>query len=217
MATLRNIGRRLFETDPREFAPGLARIDALPSSPLGRAVLYAVISLIAASLAWTAFASLDIVAVAEGKLVPTGYLKVVQPAEQGIVQEIAVREGETVRAGQVLARMDPVPLEAEARALASDHLARRPRARGARPRRRRGSESEAAAGAAALPRAGARFRQAGARRICRQAALHGQATRTPATGAGPEEPGIPHRRRARRDHPVRAAHRPHRCRTPQAA
>ena len=125
MATLRNIGRRLFETDPREFAPGLARIDALPPSPLGRAVLYAVISLIAATLAWTAFARLDIVAVAEGKLVPTGYLKVVQPAEQGIVQEIAVREGETVRAGQVLARMDPVPLEAEARALASDHLARR--------------------------------------------------------------------------------------------
>ena len=125
MATLPKIGRRLFETDPREFAPGLARIDALPPSPLGRAVLYAVISLIAATLAWTAFARLDIVAVAEGKLVPTGYLKVVQPAEQGIVQEIAVREGETVRAGQVLARMDPVPLEAEARALASDHLARR--------------------------------------------------------------------------------------------
>ena len=125
MTTLPELGRRLFETDPREYAPGLARIEAVPPSPLGRAVLYAVMSLVGATVAWTALARLDIVAVAEGKLVPTGYLKIVQPAEQGIIQEIAVREGEAVRAGQVLARMDAALSEAEARALASDHLARR--------------------------------------------------------------------------------------------
>jgi hemolysin D len=39
---------------------------------------------------------LDIVAVAEGKLIPQSYLKIVQPAEAGIVKEILVREGETV-------------------------------------------------------------------------------------------------------------------------
>ncbi|TAN55696.1 MAG: HlyD family type I secretion periplasmic adaptor subunit, partial [Betaproteobacteria bacterium] len=74
---------------------------------------------------WAALATLDIVAVAEGKLVPSGYLKIVQAAEQGIVREIAVREGETVYAGQVLARMDAALSESDARALASDHLARR--------------------------------------------------------------------------------------------
>lgn len=125
MSTLPEIARRLFATDPREFAPGLARIESVPPSPLGRAVLYVVMSLIAATVAWTALARLDIVAVAEGKLVPTGYLKIIQAAEQGIVKEIAVHEGETVRAGQVLAHMDPALSEAEARALASDHLARR--------------------------------------------------------------------------------------------
>ena len=35
-----------------------------------------------------------------------GYLKIVQPAEQGVVKEIFVREGESVREGQVLMRMD---------------------------------------------------------------------------------------------------------------
>ena len=49
---------------------------------------------------------IDIVATAEGKLVPASYLKIVQPAEAGVVKEILVREGEAVRQGQVLMRMD---------------------------------------------------------------------------------------------------------------
>lgn len=125
MGALPGIRRRLFETDPAEFAPGLARIESVAPSPLGRAVLYCVVALAAATFAWAALARLDIVAVAEGKLVPAGYLKIVQPAESGIVKEIAVREGEAVRAGQVLARMDAALAEADARALASDHHARR--------------------------------------------------------------------------------------------
>jgi len=119
------IERRLFESDPREFAPGLARIEAVAPSPLGRAVLYGTISLAAATFAWAALARLDIVAVAEGKLVPVGYLKIVQPTEQGTVKEILVREGESVRAGQALARMDSALSDADLRALNADYEARR--------------------------------------------------------------------------------------------
>lgn len=122
---LPGIRRRLFETDPAEFAPGLARIEAVAPSPLGRAVLYCVVALAAATFGWAALARLDIVAVAEGKLVPAGYLKIVQTAEPGVVREIAVREGESVRAGQVLARMDTALSEADARALGAEHHARR--------------------------------------------------------------------------------------------
>ncbi len=125
MAALPGIRRRLFEADPAEFAPGLARIENAAPSPLGRAVLYCVVALVAATFAWAALARLDIVAVAEGKLVPAGYLKIVQPSEPGVVREIAVREGEAVRTGQVLARMDTALSEADARALAADYQARR--------------------------------------------------------------------------------------------
>jgi hemolysin D len=125
MDALPCIRRRLFASDPREFSPGLARIETVPPSPLGRAVLYVVLALLACTFAWAALARLDIVAVAEGKLVPAGYLKIVQPAEQGVVREIAVREGETVRAGQVLARMDSVLSEADSRALGAEYDARR--------------------------------------------------------------------------------------------
>jgi len=68
---------------------------------------------------------LDIVAVAEGKLVPASYLKIVQPSEAGIVKDILVREGESVSAGQVLMRMDALLTEADLVALGTEHTRRR--------------------------------------------------------------------------------------------
>lgn len=93
-------------TSPLDFAPDILRIQASPPHPLPRAVLGAALFLLAVSLVWAAVAQLDIVAVAQGKLVPQSYVKIVQPAEAGIIQEILVREGEQVKAGQVLMRLD---------------------------------------------------------------------------------------------------------------
>ncbi|HEX7055171.1 MAG TPA: HlyD family type I secretion periplasmic adaptor subunit [Burkholderiales bacterium] len=103
--------------DPADFAPPLLRIQDRPPAPLAGWMLRLLVALLAGVLAWAAFGRLDIVAVAEGKLVPASYLKIVQPAEQGIVSEILVKEGEHVREGQVLVRMDPVQTEADARAV----------------------------------------------------------------------------------------------------
>jgi len=81
-----------------------------------RWTLRIVCALIGLLLAWAAFAKLDIVAVAEGRLVPQTYVKIVQPAEAGIVREILVREGDAVRAGQVLLRLDPTENAADSTA-----------------------------------------------------------------------------------------------------
>jgi hemolysin D len=107
------------------FSPALLRLEETAPAPLGRAVLLALLGLLAATLTWAAFAPLDIVAVAEGKLVPSGYLKIVQPSEQGLVREVFVREGERVAQGQVLARMDAALLAADGRALSADYQAKR--------------------------------------------------------------------------------------------
>jgi len=98
---------------PAVFAPEALAIDERPVSPLPRFVLRACAILFAALLVWAALGKLDVVAVAEGKLVPASYLKIVQPAEQGIVREILVREGERVAAGQLLMRMDAKLAEAD--------------------------------------------------------------------------------------------------------
>ena len=108
------------QADPAEFSPPLIRLQDSPPSPLGRRVIQVLAGLLGALLLWSALGRLDIVAVAEGKLVPHSYVKIVQPAEAGIVREILVREGEKVAEGQVLMRMDARLSEADRRILETD-------------------------------------------------------------------------------------------------
>jgi hemolysin D len=103
-----------------DFAPGLLAIQESPPSGMPRAVMYAVTMLLALLLIWAAVGHLDIVASAEGKLVPETYLKLVQPADAGIVKEILVREGERVSSGQVLLRLDAQDAQADAARLGTD-------------------------------------------------------------------------------------------------
>jgi len=110
---------------PSEFAPALLRLQETPPNPAGRRVLWVLLSLLAALLVWAAIGQLDIVAVAEGKLVPESYVKIVQPSEAGIVKEILVKEGEAVKAGQVLMRMDALITEADASVLQTESARKR--------------------------------------------------------------------------------------------
>lgn len=116
---------QLGQSDPLAFHPPLIRLQQAAPNPQGRRVLWAILGLIAFLIVWALVGRLDIVAVAEGKLVPASYLKIVQPSEAGIVKEILVREGETVRAGQVLMRMDALITEADLAAIAAEHARRR--------------------------------------------------------------------------------------------
>ncbi len=118
------ISERLFnkaDTDPLDFSPPIIRLQEKPPAPLGRTVLWTVGALFCALLVWAALGRLDIVAVAQGKLVPRSYLKIVQPAEQGIIKEILVSEGESVKKGQVLMRMDAAVADAQGKALSSEY------------------------------------------------------------------------------------------------
>ncbi|MET0980466.1 MAG: HlyD family type I secretion periplasmic adaptor subunit [Telluria sp.] len=103
-----------------DFSPPLLRLQASSPNPLGRKVLWALLILLVLLAVWMVVGRLDIVAVAEGKLVPQSYVKIVQPAESGIVKEILVKEGDTVRAGQVLMRMDTLITDADAKSIQAD-------------------------------------------------------------------------------------------------
>jgi len=117
--------REFLSADAADFAPPLLRIQEKPAPPLAGWMLRLLIGLLAGAGLWMVFGQLDIVAVADGKLVPSSYLKIVQPAEQGIVREILVKEGQEVREGQVLIRMDSVLATADAKSLRTDYDTRR--------------------------------------------------------------------------------------------
>lgn len=106
--------------DALDFAPSLLAIQESPPARLPRAVMYAVGVLFVILLLWALIGKLDIIASAEGRLVPQTYVKIVQPADAGIVQEILVKEGETVKAGQVLMRMDTQIARADAKTIETD-------------------------------------------------------------------------------------------------
>jgi len=108
-----------------DFVPAILALQAEPPSPLPRAVLWMVFSLMAALAAWAALGRLDVVATAEGRLVPAAQLKIVQPSEGGILRALLVREGDRVRSGQLLARMDIQAAEADARTVRAELALRR--------------------------------------------------------------------------------------------
>jgi hemolysin D len=103
-----------------DFAPGLLSIQESPPARLPRTVMYTVGLLFLILIVWAFFGKLDIIASAEGRLVPETYIKIVQPADAGIVQEILVKEGEQVKQGQVLMRMDTQLAKADAKTIGND-------------------------------------------------------------------------------------------------
>ncbi len=96
-----------------DFAPAIERAQHEAPSPLPRAVLYLTLALFMIMLVWAIFGRLDIIAVAQGKLIPGSYVKIVQPAEPGVLRDILVIDGQPVKAGEVLLRMDTQVSDAE--------------------------------------------------------------------------------------------------------
>jgi len=96
-----------------EFLPAALEIVETPPSPIGRALLWTLLLFFALAVAWASLSSVDIIATATGKIVPTGRTKIIQPFETGVVRAIHVQDGQAVRAGDVLIELDPTINAAE--------------------------------------------------------------------------------------------------------
>jgi membrane fusion protein, hemolysin D len=102
-----------------EFERPTAALLATPVKPAARGMLWTVTSLVAACATAAALVPIDIVVTAAGRVVAVQPTVVVQPLETAIVRAINVREGQVVRAGQVLAKLDPTFSAADVGALES--------------------------------------------------------------------------------------------------
>jgi hemolysin D len=106
--------------DELAFLPAALEIVETPPSPIGRSIIYTVIAVFVAALAWASIGTVDIVAVAPGKIIPSGRTKTVQPFETGVVRAIYVSDGQAVQTGDVLIELDPTMNAAELGHLKSD-------------------------------------------------------------------------------------------------
>jgi hemolysin D len=105
------------------FLPAALEIIESPPPPLAGAIGAAIIALFCVALVWASFSTIDIVASAPGKIIPSGRTKVIQPFETGVVRAIGVRDGQSVKAGDVLIELDPTINEAERNHLQNDLVA----------------------------------------------------------------------------------------------
>jgi len=107
------------------FLPAALEIVETPPPPLAGAIGGTIVALFCVGIAWASLGRVDIVATATGRIVPSGRTKVIQPLETGVIRAIHVRDGQSVKAGEVLIELDSTVAEAELGHTQSDLMAAR--------------------------------------------------------------------------------------------
>ncbi|MCL5061982.1 MAG: HlyD family type I secretion periplasmic adaptor subunit [Nitrospiraceae bacterium] len=96
-----------------EFLPPALEIEETPPSPARRVLIWAIFAMLILTFLWSYFGKVDEVAVARGKVIPDGRVKVIQPMETGVIKAIHVEEGQRVKEGQMLIELDPTIKQAD--------------------------------------------------------------------------------------------------------
>src|SRR5882672_11579449 len=78
-----------------------------------RSVIYIIAAFLVCAAVWATVSQVDRVVTARGKLITIDPLMVVQPLETAIIRSINVGVGQQVRAGEVLATLDPTFTESQ--------------------------------------------------------------------------------------------------------
>lgn len=92
--------------DLKMFLPAALEIQETPPNPIAKWLGRFLILLFVIAVTWAFFGQVNIVASAEGKIIPGSRIKQIQPLNNSIVKKIMVREGDFVTAGQPLVELD---------------------------------------------------------------------------------------------------------------
>ncbi|MBL4665805.1 MAG: HlyD family type I secretion periplasmic adaptor subunit [Sneathiella sp.] len=90
--------------------------EAGPSSLLRTAILFSFVVLLT-FIYWAQKAEIDEVSVASGEVIPSGAVQTIQHIDGGTISEIATSEGDIVKKGQILVRLDPTNIRGELKQL----------------------------------------------------------------------------------------------------
>lgn len=89
-----------------QFLPAALSLQETPISPAPRVAMWVLIAFSVCALLWTVFGQIDIVATAQGKIVPNERTKTIQSFDRATVKGIFVEDGQHVKAGQRLLEFD---------------------------------------------------------------------------------------------------------------
>ncbi len=95
-----------YRHEEAEFLAGALALQRSPPSPAPRVALWIICAFTLLALLWAIFGQVDVVATAPGKIVPSGRSKAIQAFETASVKSIRVRDGDAVRAGDLLLELD---------------------------------------------------------------------------------------------------------------
>jgi len=95
------------------FQPDAVVIEERPLPFVARSVVYIVAALIIGAALWASLSRVDRVVTARGKLITVDPMIVVQPLETAVIRTIDVGVGDYVKAGSVLATLDPTFTESQ--------------------------------------------------------------------------------------------------------
>lgn len=98
---------KLFKVDDvSDFLPLNVEIEEKGANPIGKTILWLVLSLFTLLLMWTCFAEIDVVISTQGKVIPDGEIKIIQPTKAGVISSISVVDGDSVKKGDILMVID---------------------------------------------------------------------------------------------------------------
>ena len=105
-----------------DFLPAALEVLEKPPSPVGRIVSIAMMLFAALAIAWMYYSEIDVVVTAQGQVVPSGRVKLIQAAEAGVVRNIKVRDGQHVAQGEELIELDSTTTTADSARLMRERL-----------------------------------------------------------------------------------------------
>ena len=99
--------------DEVAFLPAALSLQETPVHPAPRRAIVVICALFALALLWSLLGKIDIVAVAQGRIVVSERTKTIQPLEASVVSKVLVKDGDAVKAGQVLIELDATMAHAD--------------------------------------------------------------------------------------------------------
>ena len=97
---------KVYTVEEREFLPSVLEVLETPTNPLGRRIIYCIVAFFLVALGWSVLGRTETVTTAIGKLTPSGYVKVIQSADGGIIEQIFVKDGDKISQGDPIIKFN---------------------------------------------------------------------------------------------------------------